>query len=57
MAEGAPADLILFDANAPVVIDAATLKSKSKNSPFDGRRLQGKVLLTVVGGRIVHGDV
>jgi len=36
------------------VIDAATLRSKSKNSPFDGRRLQGKVLLTVVSGRIVH---
>jgi dihydroorotase len=38
---------------APVVIDADALKSKSKNSPFDGRRLQGKVLLTVVGGKVV----
>ena len=54
LATGAPADLILFDPGAPVVIDADSLKSKSKNSPFDGRRLQGKVLLTVVGGRIVH---
>ena len=54
LATGAPADLVLFDAGAPVVVDAATLRSKSKNSPFDGRRLQGKVLLTVVGGRIVH---
>ena len=54
LATGAPADLILFDPGAPVVIDAAGLKSKSKNSPFDGRRLQGRVLLTVVGGRIVH---
>ena len=54
LASGAPADLILFDPNAPVVIDADALKSKSKNSPFDGRRLQGRVLLTVVGGRIVH---
>ena len=52
--EGAPADLVLFDAGAPIVVDAATLKSKSKNSPFDGRRLQGKVLLTLVEGRIVH---
>lgn len=50
----AAADLILFDPNAPVVIDAAALKSKSKNSPFDGRRLQGRVLLSVVAGRIVH---
>ena len=54
IAEGAPADLVLFDAGAPVVVDAAKLKSKSKNSPFDGRRLQGKVLLTLVEGRIVH---
>ena len=51
---GAPADLILFDANAPVVIDAALLKSKSRNSPFDGRRLQGKVQTTLVAGRVVY---
>ncbi|WP_339913938.1 dihydroorotase [uncultured Brevundimonas sp.] len=50
----APADLILFDPGAPVVVDADTLKSKSRNSPFDGRRLQGRVLLTLVGGRIIH---
>ena len=50
---GAPADLILFAPNAPVVIDAALLKSKSKNSPFDGRRLQGKVAATFVAGRKV----
>jgi dihydroorotase len=37
-----------------VVIDADTLKSKSKNSPFDGRRLQGKVIGTFVGGRRVY---
>jgi dihydroorotase len=30
------------------------LLSKSKNSPFDGRRLQGQVLMTVVDGRVVH---
>ena len=39
--------------NAPVVIHADNLLSKSKNSPFDGRRLQGQVLLTLVDGRIV----
>ncbi len=53
LAAGAPADLVLFDLNAPVVVDAAKLKSKSKNSPFDGRMLQGKVLGTWVGGRKV----
>ena len=51
LSEDAPADLVLFDPNAPVVIDAAALRSKSKNSPFDGRRLQGKVAGTWVGGR------
>jgi len=50
---GAPADLVLFDPEAPVVIDAAKLKSKSKNSPFDGRRLQGRVVRTIVAGRTV----
>lgn len=49
----APADLVLFDPNAPVVIDADALRSKSKNSPFDGRRLQGRVERTFVGGRAV----
>jgi dihydroorotase len=51
---GAPADLVICDLNAPVVIRADKLISKSKNSPFDGRRLQGKVLRTVVDGRTVY---
>ncbi|HEY8617612.1 dihydroorotase [Phenylobacterium sp.] len=55
IAKGAPADLVLFDVNAPVLVDADKLISKSKNSPFDGRRLQGKVLRTVVDGRTVYG--
>ena len=57
LARGAPADLVLFDPEAPRVIDAAALLSKSKNSPFDGRRLQGEVRLALVDGRIVHGDL
>jgi dihydroorotase len=54
LSAGSVADLVLCDIGAPVVVDAATLKSKSKNSPFDGRRLQGLVRLTMVGGRVVH---
>ena len=54
IARGAPADLVICDLNAPVVIQADKLISKSKNSPFDGRRLQGKVLRTVVDGRTVY---
>ena len=51
---GSPADLVVCDSNAPLVVDADKLISKSKNSPFDGRRLQGKVLLTMVGGRMAY---
>jgi dihydroorotase len=54
LAVGAPADLVLCDLNAPRVIDAEQLTSKSKNSAFDGRRLQGQVLMTVVDGRVVY---
>ena len=45
-----PADLILFDPDAPFQLDRFTLRSKSKNTPFDGARMQGKVLGTWVGG-------
>jgi dihydroorotase len=55
IAKGAPADLVLLDPNAPILVDADKLLSKSKNSPFDGRRLQGKVLRTLVDGRTVFG--
>jgi dihydroorotase len=51
---GSPADLVLCDLNGPLVIDNARLLSKSKNTPFDGRRLQGQVLMTVVGGKVTH---
>lgn len=55
IAEGAPADLVLFDADAPFVLDRFALRSKSKNTPFDGQRMQGKVLGTWVAGRQVLG--
>lgn len=51
--EGAPADLVLFNPETPFVLDRFTLKSKSKNTPFDGARMEGKVLATFVGGRQV----
>nr|WP_134496820.1 dihydroorotase [Microvirga pakistanensis] len=50
---GAPADLILFDPDAPYVLDKRDLKSLSKNSPFDEARLEGQVTITMVAGRIV----
>ncbi|MBP9951326.1 MAG: dihydroorotase [Cypionkella sp.] len=50
LAVGAPADLVLFDPDAPYLLDRATLASKSKNTPFDGQRMEGKVLATYVAG-------
>ncbi|SEL96574.1 dihydroorotase [Roseovarius azorensis] len=54
LAVGAPADLVLFDPHKPFVLDRFALKSKSKNTPFDGARLQGRVLATYVAGTVVH---
>lgn len=51
---GAPADLVLFDPHAPFVMDRAKLSSKSRNTPFDGVRMQGKVLATYVAGTCVY---
>ncbi len=54
IAAGAPADLVLFDDGAPWVCDAQKLHSKSKNTPYDGRRLQGRVAMTFAAGRQVY---
>ena len=56
LAAGAPADLVLFDPDAPFVLDRFTLLSKSKNTPFDGARMQGRVLGTWVAGTRVFGE-
>ncbi len=53
LAEGAPADLALIDLDHPYVFEEDALSSKSKNTPFDGRKFQGRVVKTVVSGRRV----
>ncbi len=50
---GAPADLMIFDPEKGWKVTDQKLNSKSKNSPFDGRPVQGQVLRTVVDGRTV----
>ncbi len=54
IAKGAPADLVVFDPDAPWACDRTRLRSRSTNSPFDGRRLQGRVETCVVGGEVVY---
>jgi dihydroorotase len=51
---GSPADVVVFDPDAPWVLDRAELKSKCKNTPFDEARLQGRVTRTIVAGRTVY---
>ena len=54
MEAGAPADLVLFDADRQWTVEG--FESKSSNSPFLGATLTGKVMYTVCKGRIVYGD-
>jgi dihydroorotase len=51
---GAPADVVVLDVGARWTLDPAALHSKSRNTPFAGRSLTGRVALTVVGGALVH---
>jgi dihydroorotase len=52
--KGAPADLILVDLGQPWVVDKALIRARSKNSPFDESKMQGRVLTTMVAGAIVY---
>ncbi|MBV9969418.1 MAG: amidohydrolase family protein, partial [Xanthobacteraceae bacterium] len=51
---GSPADVVVFDPEAPWVLDRDDLKSKCKNTPFDEARLTGRVVRTIVAGRTVY---
>ncbi|HXG78581.1 MAG TPA: dihydroorotase [Methyloceanibacter sp.] len=52
--KGAPADLVLIDLDTPWIVEPERLRSKSKNTPFDGARLEGRALLTIVAGHPVY---
>ena len=54
LAKGAPADLVLFDLGQPWVVDRDQLRARSKNSPFDESKMQGRILLTMVAGETVY---
>jgi len=51
--EGGDADLTIIDLNKEYMVDKKDIKSKSHNSPFIGRLMKGKAVLTMVGGRVV----
>ncbi|WP_420549689.1 dihydroorotase [Curvivirga sp.] len=53
---GGAADLVIFDPDLPWQISESDFKSKSKNTPFDKRPVQGKVKATIVDGRVLYKD-
>lgn len=54
LADGAPADICLYDPAMPWVVRPAALASQGKNTPFTGLELVGRVVRTLLGGRTVH---
>ena len=54
LAEGAPADVTILAPDLAVTVSAARMRSKSRNTPFDGWHLRGGVAATIVGGRVVY---
>ncbi len=54
LARGLPADLVLIDLETPWRIDTLAFRSKSKNAPYDGFPVQGRVLRSVVDGRSIY---
>lgn len=53
---GSPADITIIDPRASWVVDPSKFQSKSKNCPFGGTKLRGKVSFTVVNGKVVHKE-
>jgi dihydroorotase len=56
LAEGAPADVTILAPDLAVIVSAARMRSRSKNSPFVGWQLRGGVAATIVGGRLVYAN-
>jgi dihydroorotase len=54
--KGSDADICIFDLEVPWKLDAEKLKSKSKNSAIEERKLQGKVLMTFLNGELVYNQ-
>lgn len=56
LAEGAVADVVVIDPDAAYTIDAAAFASRGRNTPFDGKKVKGKVRMTICGGEIVYQE-
>jgi dihydroorotase len=56
LAVGKVADVVIFDPQAQYKVDAAHFASKSRNTPFHGREVKGKVRYTLMAGKIAYSD-
>ena len=56
LAPGKIADLVIADVEHPYEINSASFASKGKNTPFDGRKVTGRVVTTIVDGKIVYEE-
>jgi dihydroorotase len=54
LSEGAPADISILAPDLQVTVSVERMRSKSRNTPFDGWTLRGSVAATIVGGRVVY---
>lgn len=54
--EGSVADIVVADINEEYVIDSDKFLSKGKNTPFNGKKVRGKVLYTLCGGKVVFKE-
>jgi dihydroorotase len=54
LAPGAPADVVIFDPDREWCVDPQQFRSRGKNTPLAGHFLRGQVLITIVGGEVVH---
>lgn len=55
LAVGADADVTVFSVKKETTVDPARFRSRSRNTPFAGMKLRGAPLMTIVGGKVVHG--
>ncbi len=53
---GSPANVTIFDPNREWVVDSSKFASKGKNTPFDSCKFKGKIMATIVDGKVVYKD-
>jgi dihydroorotase len=57
LAPGSPADITVIDSTLQLIVEAGSFRSLSRNTPFNGMRLTGAAVMTIIEGRIVYvGD-